>query len=63
MPLRLRLAVRWHLTRCGACRTYVDQMRKLAALLGRSADRSLLPELAPELAERLARRAADGRGL
>jgi hypothetical protein len=56
MPVRLRVAVRWHLARCGACRNYVDQMRKIATLLRRSAGRSL----APELAERLVKRPASG---
>lgn len=33
MPLRRRFAVRWHLQWCGACRRYVDQMRKTVRLL------------------------------
>jgi len=50
LPIRLRLALKWYLARCGACRAYVDQMRKLTALLGRAGGRSLSPEVADRLA-------------
>lgn len=52
MPVRLRLAVRWHLARCGACRNYVDQMRKMIVLLRRGGGRSVSPELAERVISR-----------
>ena len=35
LPLGVRAGVRWHLSRCDACRTYFGQMRKMVGLLGR----------------------------
>ena len=35
LPLRGRLALRFHLALCGMCRRYMDQLRKTRGLLGR----------------------------
>jgi anti-sigma factor RsiW len=35
LPLRARLALRFHLAICSMCRTYLDQLRKTRALLAR----------------------------
>lgn len=40
LPLRTRLAARWHLLLCPACQRYYDQMRQTVRLL---AGRSLPP--------------------
>ena len=37
LPLGERLALRLHLALCSMCRTYLDQLRKTRALLGRRA--------------------------
>lgn len=37
LPLRGRVAVRWHLAMCDACTAYYDQMRRTVALLGDAA--------------------------
>jgi hypothetical protein len=33
LPLRRRLAMRWHLRQCSMCRAYLDQLRKTIGLL------------------------------
>ena len=35
LPLRQRLAMRWHLRLCSMCRAYLDQLRKTTQLLSR----------------------------
>jgi predicted anti-sigma-YlaC factor YlaD len=49
LPVRSRLAVRFHLFRCEACRRYIDQMRKTVRLLGRG----VFPPPVQELEDRL----------
>lgn len=55
--LRGRLAIRWHLLLCAACRTYARQMRRLGeaarSLLGREpTDPAALARLEEELVAR-----------
>lgn len=35
LPVRRRLAMRFHLALCSMCRAYIDQLRKARRLLGR----------------------------
>lgn len=58
LPLRDNLAVRFHLSRCMACRTYINQLQKTVALLR---DRPL-GEPPPGLAERLGSNATGNTG-
>jgi len=60
LPLRARLSLRVHLTLCGMCRAYVDQLRKTRRLLGRQ--RLDAPDRATEddLIERMTGRAGLG---
>jgi anti-sigma factor RsiW len=55
LPLRIRLATRFHLWLCAACRAYVEQMRRTIDFLGsgpRSGSGAGLPsETPPELTE------------
>ncbi len=39
LPPRTRLAARWHLLLCAACRRYVEQMRRTIRFLGTGRDR------------------------
>ena len=57
LPLRESLGVRFHLSRCVACRTYIKQLQQTVALLGNRA----LGEPPPGLTERVTR-AATSRG-
>lgn len=55
LPLRDSLGMRFHLSRCVACRTYIKQLQKTVALLrGR-----YLGEPPPGLTERVVREATN----
>lgn len=60
LSLRARLGLRLHLAMCSMCRTYVDQIRKTRALLGRGRPPPLDPAEEDELIARMTAGRGDG---
>ncbi len=49
LPLRLRLAARWHLHLCGMCRNYLDQLGKSVRLVRGQSMGGAAPEVETRL--------------
>ena len=57
LPLRRRLAMRWHLALCSFCRRHLRQVRATVGLLHRIPEPVLAPEAADDVLRRVIERA------